>query len=428
MALLVYMPFHIFLVQSLSLVMGGLDTWKIAKDVGIALLTMFVFCTVYATKRATKLLNILVILTLTYLGLHLMLWAFHPDLYVPSALLGTTYNVRLLCLLIIGHGAVLLYPTKFVFSSVMKLVLGVSTGVAVLGIVQFLLPPDLLTHLGYSLERGVRPAFFIDDNPAFHRIMSTLREPNALGAYMLLPFTALWALLLNSTKTAVDRRKVVLAGLLLLHGTALLLTFSRSAWLGTLLAVGLVTWWRYRTVLLTLAKQWWPLLVALVVALGIIGFVFRDNSFVTGYITHATPEEAEDLDSNDLHWILVRDGIRGVTHEPFGHGPGTAGIVSIQNPAGGVLTENYYVQIAYEVGILGLLLFVAVHVVVYRSIRRGPGAVWRSVLLASFWGYILINMLLHIWSNEAVATQWWLLAGMALTMVTTASNKKDRHG
>jgi len=32
-------------------------------------------------------------------------------------------------------------------------------------------------------------------------------------------------------------------------------------------------------------------------------------------------------------------------------------------------------------------------------------------LLASFWGLIATNMLLHTWSNEAVAVVWWMLAG-----------------
>jgi len=31
-ALLAYMPFHIFLAQSLSLATGGLSIWKVAKD------------------------------------------------------------------------------------------------------------------------------------------------------------------------------------------------------------------------------------------------------------------------------------------------------------------------------------------------------------------------------------------------------------
>ena len=129
---------------------------------------------------------------------------------------------------------------------------------------------------------------------------------------------------------------------------------------------------------------------------------------------HSDPtEQVADLDSNDLHVLLAKQGLEGIVSQPFGHGPGTAGLVSIQNPDGGQLTENYYIQIGYEVGIVGLVVFLVLNALVYlRLWRRGD---YVSVILcSSFWAYVLINMLLHTWSNEAVATQWWLFAGVAI--------------
>jgi hypothetical protein len=109
----------------------------------------------------------------------------------------------------------------------------------------------------------------------------------------------------------------------------------------------------------------------------------------------------------------------GAARDPLGHGPGTAGLASIQNPAGGQLTENYYVQIAYELGAVGALLFIMFNIWLYVRIRR-RGDYMATILLASFWGYVVTNMLLHTWSNEAVTAQWWLLAGMALALGTTS--------
>ncbi len=97
--------------------------------------------------------------------------------------------------------------------------------------------------------------------------------------------------------------------------------------------------------------------------------------------------------------------------------------MSIQNPGGGLLTENYYIQIAYEVGVIGIVLFLAVHVLVYRKLARQK-SILAICLLASFWGYVLVNMLLHIWSNEAVAAQWWLQAGLAMTAPFTLKREK----
>ncbi len=420
LALLVYMPFHVFLSQSLSLVTGGLETWKVAKDAVLFALVLFTICLIIINRAGSRLFYLLLGGAVLYGLLHLGLWATHPDIYKDSAILGIVYNNRLPCFLLLGYGAALLNRDKFVFSSIIQLVLILSTTVAFLGILQYFLPKDLLSHLGYNLERGVRPAFFIDDNPALPRIMSTLREPNALGAYLILPLSALIFLALHIRDQG---RRLLLYGALLLHGLAIFLTFSRSAWLAAILAICIVLWWNYRQHLTGILKRFWPVLAGVVLLLGLTTFMARDTYFFQHYIIHSDPtEEVDDLDSNDYHVLLVREGIEGIVDQPLGYGPGTAGIVSIQNPEGGKLTENYYVQIAYEVGIIGLLVFLAISALVYYRLWQRND--WIGiVLIAAFWAYVFTNMLLHTWSNETVAAQWWLLAGAALLPTSKAPPK-----
>jgi len=403
------MPFHIFLSQWLSLGTGGLEAWKIGKDVLLGAVVLFAICLVWKQGKADRLYKTLVGVTIAYGTLHLLLWLFHPDLYARSAMLGTIYNVRLLLFAVLGLSAALLWP-KFVFSSVVKWVLVISSIVAALGVIQYFLPHDTLSHFGYSLERGVRPAFAIDDNPDFPRIMSTLREPNALGAYLLLPVTALTLLFFRIK----DDRRFMIIGAWLLHALAIFLTFSRSAWLAAVLVVLLAVWWQNKTLVTRTFRRFWPLLAAGVLLVAILGFTQRNTHFFQQYIIHSNPQETvQDLDSNDYHSLLLRQGLEGVRDNPIGYGPGTAGIVSIQNPDGGQLTENYYVQIAYELGIIGLGLFVAVNVLLYLILWRRRDVIG-LVLCVSFWGYVVTNMLLHTWSNEAVAAQWWVLAGLAM--------------
>lgn len=406
------MPLHIFLTQSLSLATGGLEIWKIAKDALLLLLVVFTVCSVFWQGRATKRFKLLLGLSVVYGGLHLLLWATHPELYNRSAALGTLYNVRLPLFAVLGYGSTLLLP-KFVFSSVIKVVLTISTVVAGLGVLQYFLPHDILTHLGYSLERGARPFFLIDTNADLIRVMSTLREPNAFGAYLILPITALSIYLLRIKDS---NKRMLLGGALGLHALALFLTFSRSAWLGAAVALGLVIWWQFGRSKPQLARRFLMIGAALALIIAVGGWSMRNTSFFQQYVIHSNPtEEVADLDSNDYHSLLLKQGLEGIRAEPFGHGPGTAGLVSIQNPGGGQLTENYYVQIAYEVGIIGALLFVAFNVWLYvRLHRHGPSDNVSVILCASFWGYVVTNMLLHTWSNEAVAAQWWLLAGMAI--------------
>lgn len=418
LVLLVYMPFHIFLAQWLSLATGGLDAWKIGKDVVLLVLVLFTICLVLWQRKGSRAFFVLLGLAVLYGLLHLVLWAFNPDIFTTSAALGVIYNTRLPCFLLLGFGAYLLNQDKFVFSSVIKIVLGVTSVVAAFGVLQYFLPKDLLTHVGYGLERGTRAAFFIDDNPALPRVFSTLREPNALGAFLIVPITMLTALIMRIK----DGRRPLLFGMLLLQVLAVVLTFSRSAWLGVMLAVSIVIWWNYRKGVASMLRRFWPLLIGLVLLGGIGLYAARNTGFVSEYITHSTEEAVEDLDSNDYHVLLIKEGLEGVADQPLGHGPGTAGLASIQDPNGGQLTENYYIQIAYEVGILGLLLFLAINIFVYiRLWRRGD---WIGAsLIAAFWGYVLMNMLLHTWSNEAVAAQWWLLAGAAIAYGRSASTK-----
>jgi O-antigen ligase len=252
----------------------------------------------------------------------------------------------------------------------------------------------------------------IDDKAGYMRVMSTLREPNVLGAYLILPITALAVLLL---KTKDYNKRLVLSGMAGLHGLALLMTQSRSAWLGTGVALTVVAWLQYPAKVRVFVKRFGLYLAALVMLLAAGLYMARDSDFVATYITHSSKnEQVADLDSNDYHIEFVKRGLNGIIDEPLGHGPGTAGLASIQNPEGSFLTENYYIQVGYEIGLLGLVIFIAIQVLVYRSLWRARNEPLAVVLLASFWAYLLTNMLLHTWSNEAVAAQWWLLAGVVI--------------
>jgi hypothetical protein len=418
--LLAYMPFHIFLAQSLSLITGGLEEWKIGKDVFLLGLSVFTICLVFLQGRATRFFKLLVGLTTAYGLLHLGLWAVHHDLYQRTAMLGTIYNVRLLLFAILGAGAALLY--KFALSSVTRLVLLVSTLVAGLGILQYFLPGDLLTHVGYSLERGVRATFYIDDNPLFPRVMSTLREPNALGAYLILPATML-SLLVFRLKDI--NKRYIAGGAFGLHLIAIFLTQSRSAWLALLVALALAFFWQHKTWFTIFIKRFWYVWAVLAVVLVSGTALLRNTSFFQSYIIHGNQaEKAQDLDSNDYHALLIKQGLEGVRQQPIGHGPGTAGIVSIQNPGGGQLTENYYIQLAYEVGIAGAALFIGLNVWLYIRLWRRKDYLG-AAMCASFWAYVVTNMLLHTWSNEAVAAQWWILAGMLAAVPLAPALNKD---
>lgn len=414
MVLLIYMPLHVFLAQSLSLITGGLEIWKLFKDLVIFASVMFTICLVLKFRnRGVTDWNLLLVLSLLYLALHLLLWALHPGIYTESALLGITYNCRIFAFLVIGMGASLLWERRATdYTLLFKVVLGISTLVAAFGVVQYFLPSDFMTHFGYSTDRGVLPAFFIDNRPDFPRIMSTLRDPNSLGAYLILPITLFVGLI---PRVANMRRRLWLVAAFVVHLAALFLTFSRGAWIAALLSAFVMLTWQYAELAKRFIRRFWPILaIACVIGLSSI-YVARNTYAFKSVVTHRTgAPQGVEYDSNGFHWVFAKRGLDGIVRNPFGHGPGTAGLASIQNPAGSFLTENYYIQIGYEVGFIGLALFLLITVLVYIRLWARRTTLLAGALLASFWGYVVMNMLFHMWSNEAVAAQWWLLAGLSL--------------
>jgi len=419
LALLAYMPFHIFLSQWLSTFTGGLEAWKIGKDIlTIGLLLLSVGLVLADKKlRQNRVYLTLLGLTIAYGVIHGAMYVLNKDTTFDIARLASAYNNRLLWYALIAMASVMLVGAKKgQLQTALKLVIAVSTLVCVLGLLQWFLPKDILTHVGYGVERGVRASFFINEEVRFPRVMSTIRDPNSLGAFLLVPIFMLVQLWTDKQQ----RRKMLVGGLLLLHGLILLLTFSRAAWGGAIIGLGGLFFMSHREKILPTAKRYWSLLVGAIVVICFVGYSLRDTQFVRSVVFRIDDKNAANsLDSDAYHVYFIQEGLDSVAKKPLGYGPGTAGIVSIQNKNGSFLTENYYLQLAHEVGIVGLLIFAtAWGYVVKQLVKRR--SVMGIALVASAGAYAIMALVMHLWVNEAVAAQWWLLAGL---IVGSSKNK-----
>jgi len=145
---------------------------------------------------------------------------------------------------------------------------------------------------------------------------------------------------------------------------------------------------------------------------------------VQNVILHADKSTVLE-DPNQLRVRFFKESVQDIVQNPLGHGPGTAGLVSVRNNRQGtILNENCYLQIGTEVGLIGLALFVAILIWVGIRLWRAQNPVARA-LLASFVGLALTNFLVHIWSNEAVAYTWWGLAGIVLAAAQRQQRSKS---
>lgn len=408
------MPFHIFFSTWIGSSFDVLSFTKGAKDALLAIGAVLAFTSTFNLAWLKQLIkDRLVQLILAYAALTFLLALIKPNDIGPE-ILAVVYNTRFLLFFLYAYSLTRLFDNKHLLKRSAQIVLASGLVVLLFGIIQYtLLPNDALVHLGYIRENGVLPAFFIDDKPDLERAMSTLRDPNSFGSYIIVIGTIAAALYKKAKKPEYKR---AIIGFLLLCILCLWFSFSRSAWLGALVAAfALAFIWQNEQPDKKVIKKTAILFAVIVLISGTGLLAFRNSYSVKNIVFHADESTVLE-DPNELRVRFIRESAEEIISEPMGHGPGTAGLVSIQNKKEGtVLNENYYLQIAHEAGILGLALFLAIILVVgQRLFMLSKESLLALGLVAGFAGLAFTNLLVHIWSNEAVAYTWWGLAGLVL--------------
>lgn len=413
LGLLVYMPFHIFLSTWLGSSFGTLEFAKIAKD--IILFVGFVITLGISVRRPwfKELLKSKIVWAILAYGLLHVIMALIKPTDQDAEILGLVYNTRFLLFFLYGLMLTRLFPDAGLQGKAVKVVVAAGMLVALFGVIQYtVLPNTALQHIGYSRENGVLPAFFIDEKPDLERVMSTVRDPNSLGSYLIITAVVMLTVLFATKRPAT--RQMMWGGLAL-TGMCLAYTFSRSALIGFVVAVGLFVLLSNNPVRIWLGQHRKKVaigLLALIIATVGIFYSVRNTYYVQNVIFHADQSTVLE-DPNQLRIRFWQESVMAIVLEPAGTGPGTAGLASIRNDKQGtVLNENYYLQIANEVGLLGLFLFLVILLLVAYGLYRRRAYVLSVALLAAFVGLAMTNMLVHIWSNEAVAYTWWGLASL----------------
>ena len=263
-------------------------------------------------------------------------------------------------------------------------------------------------QLGLDYGKGLSglPENFVynpgDERP-LRRLVSTFLSPLA-SAYLLLT-----ALLLAATWG----RTRWLPALTALLAAGLLFTYSRTTIAA--LAVGLLA-------LAYGLRQWWPVAAAAI-------FVAAAFFFVRAYPdlapeTRFTPAELQvqraggakeetsgdpfgrEESSVDSHLDSLRDGLETVAEHPWGYGLGNAGVTAKRTDREIKAGESTYTELGVDIGLLGMLAFIAWNVALLRVVlRRAP---WLGASLAA--------VLLLAIQTDVIGVHWlafvlWALAG-----------------
>ena len=296
----------------------------------------------------------------------------------------------------------------------LKIVLIPASLVIIFGLLQkFLLPADFLRHFGYG-PNTIEAIETVDQKLDYRRIQSSLRGANPLGAYLIIVLTTIVAYV----------RKYWYLWILLAGGIVLLsFTYSRSALLGLAASLLFFGWQALPNRLLRRGMLFVAVAGALI--LGGLTWALRHNSIVENTVFHSDSSSQASTSSNAQRASALKQGWQDVSGQPLGSGPGTAGPASVRNNGQARLAENYFLQIGQEVGWLGVALFVAINLLVARSLWQRTTPLAR-VLLASLVGITLVNLLSHAWADDTISLLWWGLAGIGLSTPVILNSKHEQ--
>ena len=403
--ILALLPFHALFTTWAGSNFGNYDLIKIWKEILIvAMMPAIIWLALQSGQLKTWFkkswivrLYILYILLHIVLGLLALSW---HQVNATALIYALIINLRfigffLLCLVLASYSDILKKYWK-------KILIWPATAVVTFGLVQkFILPYTFLSHFGYAPK--TIPAYqTVDANIDYRRIQSTLRGANPLGAYLVLIIPAF---------LFIFRHRVYIWLIsLATASTVLFYSYSRSAFVGLALAITSLGW-----ILMRRPTAKWIItgVVSLLVISGLyIGF--RSNQTVQGIFLHTSDTSSSVVSSNEVRNAALIDSARDVIHQPWGRGPGSAGPASFRNSHSARIAENYYLQIGEEVGILGLLIFVAVGLLTAKELWLRRTDVLAQILLASLVGITFVNLVSHAWADDTLSLLWWGLAGIAL--------------
>lgn len=404
------MPVHAFISTWGGTAIGPLWLWKSWKEILlVGLFILFVSWVVMRSERWKSFFaDKLVLVIALYAGLTIIDAAIHfADNGLEATAVGVAMNLRYL---LAGLLAYALFRYSDISwekwkSATKKFLLAAGVMLAVVGIVQVtVVPNDFLSNFGYG-DDTIAPATLIDDNPEAPRAFATLRGPNDYGAFLILPFVLALGLAIKK------QYRYALAVVLL--SFAFLASSSRSAWLGAAAAVIALGFLIGGKELLR-SKRF--------VAGALAGFVLVVGLFVAALtipavqlaVFHSSPDDPSLIEgSTEAHWQSTTAGIERVIANPLGCGPGCAGPASYygDDPR---ISENYFVQLAEETGVLGLLTWLVIAGIVARRLYVLRADYMARALLATFVGLNVIGLWLHVWADDPLSIVWWSIAGALL--------------
>lgn len=419
---IVVMPFHAFLTLWLSSAVGHFTLIRLWKEGIVIILAIIIAILVW---REPKLRNSIIHSKLFIIALAYNLFCVTIGLFAYIAgkvtLYAFLYGLLLDTRYIVWFGIVYVAArcSGWLGRNWKKLIFIPLALVTLFALLQFfILPRNFLEHFGYNSGHTsfVAVVPLNQDSPTI-RVTAFSRGANPLGAY-LATFLTLLVVVIYSKK-----RAIMLWALAATTFIALFLTFSRSAWLGFIVALTAFIWVTFRNV----RKIYTFGLLALVGVL-VLGAVVVKSGSVQNAIFHVNDDTTATVTSNDGHAGALEESVRAFVMWPLGYGPGTAGQASWYNTGHRTInTESYLLQLLLEIGLLGCTFLVYFMWIILRRLQAMvEGGGLPVGVFATLIGFVPINLVSYGWTDDTLVYLWWGLAAIALASPIVKPQKQ--HG
>ena len=408
--IMVLMPFHAFISTWGGTAIGPLWLWKSWKEILLGILMILVIAWLSANSHRWKSLaqDKLFWLIVAFVGALMLISVYFASVNGRDATAaGFAMDTRYL--LVFGIGYVLFRFGKFSWPNIRRnialFLITAGTIVAAIGLLQvWVLPADFLVQFGYDKHLTIAPYVLIDENPDALRAFATLRGPNDFGAFLILPLM-LSVLFAHRNKWFICSVVIILAGIFA--------SGARSAWIGAIVSLAMLAVLMFGGRVIR-SRNVIGIAVTSVAAIVIVGLLAVNIPAVRLAVFHSSPGDSSLTEgSTDQHWAATMNGVQRVVDRPLGCGAGCAGPASYYSSQPHI-SENYYVQIAEEVGVIGLGLWIAIIGIIARRLWQRREDWLACALLASFAGLSVIGFWLHVWSDDPLSLTVWAVTGAIL--------------
>jgi hypothetical protein len=432
LTLVIFLPFHAFLVMLTRhcFALTGDQVFCVAfwKELFIILLLVVVLTkSLWKKKLPFKLISLdWLILILAALGVLSVLYGTRN---FNQALWGLRTDFEFFIVYFLARSII---KNKNQLKILVASVLGTGLLVILFAILQiYYWPADFLVRFGYILlpwvPGGPLQAYQTVGN--LIRIISTFSGAIQLGPYLAILILLSLSLLLFIKSKII---KVFLGLFSILCLFPLYHTFTRSAWLGLLVGLFIlfliIVQDRFKKISASSKsphQKFWcrgkKVISIVLVTVFLVGLILG-TFFLLKSAAPSGPTYFDELiyhrASTYEHWQSITESLKIIKNHPFGLGLGKSGLVTLRFDQR-FLSENWYLQIATEMGILALAVFIGIMVIFIRSTYRlylkaqDPFIKALSLgVLLSFICFSIVGLFLHAWGdNTVVALTFWILAG-----------------